>query len=138
MECLFQQLPLHNAAPTIFQAVMSLKFERPGRFDNLQGRNCVFSSTWFTYRYSYHQITRIGFELLSTTYNLNYKNYITLTDECEIENSFSEYRWDNWFTDVRYEGVGWMHVGISAWGPMHGSSKHRNELSGSVKGEVCG
>jgi hypothetical protein len=91
-----------------------------------------------TYKYSYHQITRMGFGLLSISYNLNCKNCSALTDDCETENRFSEYRWGNCFTDVRYEGVGWMHVGISAWGPKHGSSKYRNELSGSVKGEVCG
>jgi len=49
-----------------FPAVMSLKLERPGQFDNVQGthwigRNCVFSSTWFTYKYSYHHITGIDF-----------------------------------------------------------------------------
>jgi len=62
---------------------MSLTLERRSQFDNLQGthwigRNCVFSSTWFTYKYSYHQIARTGFELLSNSYNLNYKNCSTV------------------------------------------------------------
>ena len=66
-----------------FPAVMSLTLERRSQFDNLQGthwigRNCVFSSTWFTHKCSYHQIARTGFELLSNSYNLNYKNCSTV------------------------------------------------------------